>query len=102
MTAWITLAAVSVLTLALRAGPSLVTHARNVPKAFQRANRFAAAGLMGALASRSVVGQASVSGTTQVLAAVAVAIPVALWTRSMAATMGGGAAMFLLTTLLLR
>ena len=39
MSAWITLGLASVLTLALRAGPSLL--GRAVPAGLQRANRFA-------------------------------------------------------------
>lgn len=101
MIAWITLAAASFLTLAFRAGPSLVSRRAKVPKALHRANRFAVAGLMGALASRSVAGQVITSGGTQVLAAVAVAIPAALRTRSMPTTMAIGAAAYLLATMVL-
>ncbi len=102
MIAWITLAAASVLTLALRAGPSLVSNRATMPKALQRAQHFAAAALMGALAGRSVAGQVTTSNGPTVLVAVAVAIPVALRTRSMGKTMAGGAATFLLATMVLR
>ena len=47
MTAWITLLVASLLTLALRAGPSLLGDRVAVPAALQRANRFAAPALMG-------------------------------------------------------
>lgn len=102
MIAWITLVAASVLTLAFRAGPSLVSHRTTMPKALHGVNRFAVAGLMGALASRSVVGQVTTSGGLQVLAAVAIAIPVALRSRSMAITMVAGAATYLLATMVFR
>ena len=101
MTAWITLAAASVLTLALRAGPSLVPHRATMSNTLQRANRFAVAGLMGALASRSVAGHVTAASGPQVLAAVAVAIAVALRTRSMAGTMISGAVTYLLATMML-
>ena len=101
MIAWTTLLAASVLTLALRAGPSLISDRAAMPKALHRVNRFAVAGLMGALASRSVVSQVTASSGTQVLAAVAVAVPVALRTQSMAATMASGAATYWLATMLL-
>lgn len=101
MIAWITLAAASILTLALRAGPSFVPCRATMPKVLHRANQFTVAGLMGALASRSVASQAATSGGIQVLAATAVAIPVALRTRSMTTTMATGAAAYLLATMAL-
>jgi branched-subunit amino acid transport protein len=72
-----------------------------MPRALHGVNRFAVAGLMGALASRSVAGPVTTSGGPQVLAAVAVAIPVALRTRSMATTMVAGASTYLLVTTML-
>ncbi len=102
MIAWITLGAASVLTLALRAGPSLISSRATMPQALQRTQRLAAAALMGALASRSVTRQVATSNGTAVWIAVAVAIPIALRTRSMASTMAGGAATFLLATMMLR
>ena len=62
MTAWITLVVASILTLALRAGPSFINKGVVVPVALQRANRFAAPALMGALASRSVATQVASTG----------------------------------------
>jgi branched-subunit amino acid transport protein len=84
MIAWITLAAASVLTLALRAGPSLISGRGSMPQAVQRAQRLAAAALMGALASRSVAAQVTATNGTPVLIAVAAAVPVAVRSRSMA------------------
>src|SRR5215218_1910802 len=101
MTAWITLIVASVLTLGLRAGPSLVRSDVTLPRVLQRANRFAAPALMGALASRSVVAQAAAGGEVQVVAAIAVAVPFALRTRSMACTVAAGTAAFVLAAALL-
>jgi branched-subunit amino acid transport protein len=101
MIAWISLVAASVLTLALRAGPSFISHRATMPRALHRVNRFAVAGLMGALASRSVAGQITMSGGAQVLGAVAIAIPVALRTRSMTTTVVAGAVTYLLATMVL-
>jgi branched-subunit amino acid transport protein len=91
MTAWIALIAASLLTLALRAGPSLVRSNAAMPVALKRANRFAAPALMGALASRGIVAQASVSMLPAVVM-VAAAVPTALRTRSMALTILVGTA----------
>jgi branched-subunit amino acid transport protein len=96
MTAWIALVVASILTLALRAGPSLISNGVAVPAALQRANRLAAPALMGALASRSVATHAAANGGIQALMAVAVAIPIALRTRSMAITIVAGCAAYLL------
>ena len=96
MTAWITLVVASILTLALRAGPSFISKGVVVPVALQRANRFAAPALMGALASRSVATQVASTGGVPALAAVALAVPIALRTRSMAVTVITGAAAYLL------
>lgn len=98
MIAWITLGVASILTLTLRAGPSLVASRATMPKALQRAQQFTAAALMGALATRSVDRQVTTSGGPAVLVAVAVAVPIALRTRSMTRTMAGGAAAYLLLT----
>lgn len=100
MIAWITLGAASILTLTLRAGPSLISNRTTMPHTLQRAQRFVAAALMGALASRSVAHQVTASNGAAVLAAVAVAVPIALRTRSMATTMASGAATFLLATMM--
>lgn len=101
MIAWVTLAAASLLTLALRAGPSLVSSRGTMPQGLQRAQRLVAAALMGALASRSVTRQVATSNGAAVWIAVAVAVPVALRTRSMTSTLAGGAAAFLLATVVL-
>jgi branched-subunit amino acid transport protein len=100
MTAWITLMVASVLTLALRAGPSLVGSSVALPGSLQRANRFAGPALMGALASRSVAGQAAVGGPA-VLVAVAVAAPIAYRTHSLAVTAPVGVATYLLSSAML-
>ncbi len=100
MSAWITLIATSALTLALRAGPSLIDSRAKLPTFVQHANRFAAPALMGALASRSVATQASTTDVMPVLAAVAAAVPVALRTRSMALPIVAGVAVFMLTAAL--
>ena len=92
MSAWITLVVASILTLALRAGPSLLGNGVVVPASLRRANRFAAPALMGALASRGVATQAAVTGGFPVVAPVAVAVVVALRTRSMIATLAAGIA----------
>jgi branched-subunit amino acid transport protein len=91
VSAWITLLAASILTLAFRAGPSLLSRGVAVPTALRRANRFAAPALMGALASRGVAAHVAAGGIP-VVAAVTVAVAVALWTRSMTATIAAGAA----------
>jgi branched-subunit amino acid transport protein len=91
MSAWITLVVASILTLVLRAGPSLLSNGVAVPAPLRRANRFAAPALMGALASRGIAAQAATGGAP-VLAAVAVAVAVALRTRSMTATIAAGTA----------
>jgi branched-subunit amino acid transport protein len=96
MTAWIALVVASILTLALRAGPSFISKGVVVPVALQRANRFAAPALMGALASRSVATQVAATGSVPALAAVALAVPIALRTRSMAVTVITGTAAYLL------
>ncbi len=98
MSVWITLMAASALTLALRAGPSLIGGRAKLPTFVQHANRFAAPALMGALASRSVVNQASTTDMIPVLAAVAAAVPVALRTRSMSLPIVAGVAAFMLAT----
>jgi len=98
MSAWITLIAASILTVALSAGPSLIGNRVKLPAALQHANRFAAPALMGALASRSIVHQASTTDVVPVLAAVAAAVPVALRTRSMSWPILAGAAAFVVAT----
>jgi branched-subunit amino acid transport protein len=98
MSAWITLIAASALTLALRAGPSLIGGRVKLPAFVQHANRFATPALMGALASRSVASQASTANVLPVLAAVGAAVPVALRTRSMSWPIVAGVAVFTLTT----
>jgi branched-subunit amino acid transport protein len=95
MSAWITLVVASILTLALRAGPSLLSDGIAVPTALRRANRFTAPALMGALASRGVATHAATGGLP-VLAAVAVAVAVAARTRSMTATIAAGTAGYLI------
>jgi branched-subunit amino acid transport protein len=101
MSAWITLIAASALTLALRAGPSLIGGGRaKLPTFVQHANRVAVPALMGALASRSVAAQASATDVMPVLAAVAAAVPVALRTRSMTAPIVAGVAVFMLAAAL--
>jgi branched-subunit amino acid transport protein len=101
MSAWIALFAASVLTLALRAGPSLLRDGVAVPAALERANRFATPALMGALASRGVVTRAAAAGVVAVVPAVAVAIVTGLRTRSMLATIVAGIAAHLLAVALL-
>jgi branched-subunit amino acid transport protein len=100
MSAWITLIATSALTLALRAGPSLIDSRAKLPTFVQHANRFAVPALMGALASRGVANQASTADAMPVLAAVAAAVPVALRTRSMALPIVAGVAVFMLAAAL--
>jgi len=91
--------AVSILTLTLQAGPALISDRAAMPKSLQRAQRFTATALMGALASRSVTRQVTAaSGGAAVLVAAAVAVPIALRTRSMTWTMAGGAAAYVLAT----
>ena len=96
MTAWIALLVASILTLALSAGPSLLNKDVAVPAVLQHANRFAPPALLGALASRSVVAQATATGGIPALAGVALAVPIALRTRSMALTITAGSAAYLL------
>ncbi len=98
MSAWITLVAASTLTLALRAGPSLIGGRAKLPTFVQHANRVAAPALMGALASRSVANQASTTDMMPVLVAVAAAVPVALRTRLMSLPIVAGIAVFMLAT----
>jgi branched-subunit amino acid transport protein len=92
MSAWIALIVASLLTLGLRAGPSLLGGGVAVPAALRRANRFAAPALMGALASRSVAAQAAATGGLAVVLPVAIAAAIAVRTRSMLATIVGGTA----------
>jgi branched-subunit amino acid transport protein len=92
MTAWTTLFVASILTLALRAGPSLLGNSVAVPASLQRANRFVTPALMGALASRGVATQAALTGGLPVIAPVAVAAVIALRTRSMTVTLAAGIA----------
>jgi branched-subunit amino acid transport protein len=92
MTAWIALLVASVLTLALRAGPSLIGNGVVLPSALERANRFATPALMGALAARGLSSHAGTAGGLSTLVAVAVAVPVALRTRSIVLTVVAGAA----------
>jgi branched-subunit amino acid transport protein len=94
MTAWITLVVASILTLAFRAGPSLLNSGVAVPAAFRRANRFTPPALMGALASRAVATHAATGGLP-VLVAVTVAVAVAVPTRSMTATIAAAMAGYL-------
>jgi len=98
MTAWITLIAASALTLAFRAGPSLIGSRAKLPAFVQHANRFASPALMGALASRTIASQASTTDVLPVLAAVAAAVPIAFRTRSMTWPIVAGVAAFLLAT----
>jgi branched-subunit amino acid transport protein len=100
MSAWITLVAASALTLALRAGPSLIGGRASLPTFVQHANRFAVPALMGALASRGVANQASTTDVVPVLAAVAAAVSVTLRTRSMALPTVAGVAVFMLVAAL--
>ena len=100
MTAWVALIAASVLTLALRAGPSLVRSGAALPGVLQRANRFTAPALMGALASRGVMAQASASPLPTV-AMLAVAVPIARGTRSMTLTIATGVAAHVLVAAML-
>ena len=92
MSVWIALVVASILTLALRAGPSLLGNGVVVPASLRRANRFAGPALMGALASRSVATQVAVTGGFPIVAPVAVALVIALRTRSMTATLASGVA----------
>ena len=100
MSAWITLLVASALTLALRAGPSLIGGRAKLPAFVQHANRFAAPALMGALASRSIATQMSTPDVLPVLAAVAAAAPVALRTRSIAWPIVAGVAGFMIAAAL--
>jgi branched-subunit amino acid transport protein len=102
MTAWIALIVASILTLALRAGPSLLGNGVAVPACLQRANRFVAPALMGALASRGVATQAAVTGGFPVIAPVAVAAVIALRTRSMTATLAASTAAHLVALAIIR
>ena len=95
MSAWITLVAASIVTVALSAGPSLIGKRADLPAVLQHANRFAAPALMGALAGRSLANQASTTGVMPILAAVAAAVPVALRTRSLSLPVIAGAAVFM-------
>ena len=90
MSAWIALVVASSLTLALRAGPALLGHGVRVPAPLQRANRFAAPALMGALASRGAASQAAATGGLPIVAALVVAVVIAGRTRSMTATLTAG------------
>ena len=101
MTVWITLVVASALTLALRAGPSLISSGGALPESVQRANRFAGPALMGALASRSVAGQIAAGGGPAALVAVAIAVPVAVRTRSLAVTVTVGVTTYLLSSAVL-
>lgn len=92
MSAWIALVVASILTLALRAGPSLLGNGVAVPATLERANRFAAPAVMGALASRGAATQAAATGDLTVVAAVAVAVVISVRTRSMTATLAAGTA----------
>ena len=96
MSAWITLIAASIVTVALSAGPSLIDKRADLPAILQHANRFAAPALMGALAGRSLANQASTVDLLPVLGAVAAAVPVALRTRSLSWPVVAGAAMFMI------
>jgi branched-subunit amino acid transport protein len=95
VSAWITLGLASLLTLALRAGPSLLGSGRAVPAGFLRANRFASPALMGALASRGVATQAATTGWLPIVASIVAAVVIARRTHSMAATIAAGTAVHL-------
>jgi len=95
MSAWITLIAASIVTVALSAGPSLIGKRADLPAILQHANRFAAPAFMGALAGRSLANQASTVDLLPVLGAVAAAVPVALRTRSVSWPVIVGAAVFM-------
>jgi branched-subunit amino acid transport protein len=101
MSAWVSLLTASVLTLALRAGPSLLRDGVAVPPAFQRANRFTAPALMGALAGRGITARVAVAGIAPVVPAVVVAAVIGLRTRSMIATIAAGLGTHLLAVVLL-
>jgi branched-subunit amino acid transport protein AzlD len=92
MTAWIALIVASLMTLALRAGPSLIRSGLARPETLQRANRFVPPALMGALVMRGAAAQAAATGAAAIVAALAVAAPIAFRTRSTGLTVGAGAA----------
>jgi branched-subunit amino acid transport protein len=95
--AWIALIGASLLTFLLRAGPSMIAGGVALPRALEGANRFTVPALMGAVASRTIAAQAAAPGGIAVLAAVAIAVPIALRrTRSMALTVTGGVAAYFL------
>jgi branched-subunit amino acid transport protein len=101
MSAWVSLLAASVLSFALRAGPSLLRDGVTMPQALQRANRFAAPALMGALASRGITARVAAAGVAPVVPAVVAAAVIGLRTRSMIATIAAGMAVHLLAVALL-
>lgn len=95
MNAWITLAAASLLTFALRAMPSQLTVRGGLPRSLRHANRFTVPAMMGALASRSIVTQAATAGVAPIAVAVLVAAAFAVRTRSISIPLAAGAIAFL-------
>jgi branched-subunit amino acid transport protein len=101
MTAWIALLIASLLTLALRAGPSLINSGAVLPDILRRANRFTVPALMGALTTRGVAAHLHGPQALPTLAAVVIAVPVAVRTRSMSMTVAAGVAGQVLATWLI-
>jgi branched-subunit amino acid transport protein len=96
--AWITLFVASGLTLAFRAGPSLIGGRGKLPESVRHANRFAVPALMGALATRGALSQTVDAGVVPVAVAAAVTIALAARRRSMAVPIIAGVAAFALAT----
>ena len=101
MTAWIALIIASLLTLALRAGPSLINSDAVLPDTLRRANRFTVPALMGALTTRAIAAHLHGAQAFPTVAALVIAVPVAARTRSMLLTVGAGVATQALATLLI-
>jgi len=101
MTAWIALFVASVLTLMLRAGPSLINSGAVLPDTLRRANRFTVPALMGALTARGIATHVHGAQALPTLAAVVIAVPVAVRTRSMLLTIAAGVAAQVIATSLI-
>jgi branched-subunit amino acid transport protein len=101
VTAWIALLVASLLTLALRAGPPMINGGAVLPDALRRANRFTVPALMGALTTRGIAGHLHGGEALPTLAAIVIAVPVAVRTRSMLLTVAAGVATQLFATWLI-
>jgi branched-subunit amino acid transport protein len=98
MNAWITLAAASVLTFALRAMPAQISLRGGLPRSLRHANRFTMPAMMGALATRSIATQVTTSGALPIAIALLAAAPFVVRTRSLSLPLLAGAAAFLVVT----